>query len=146
MYQSFQLNDIDFIRTPIIKQNSTHSFYVYPIVYDYKKTGIDRDLIVEALKAEGVPISGGYVNPLYLEPLYQNKIAYGEKGCPFTCKYYDKEVDYSKGLCENAESLHEKELLLFPICSYNFSESDIEIIGKAFIKVFNNIYELNKNE
>ena len=64
--------------------------------------GISRDKFITAVKAEleavegreteGVPIGQGYVKPLYLIPMFQNKIAYNSKGFAFK-----DEVSYEKG-------------------------------------------------
>ena len=55
----------------------------------------------------------GYCKPLYLQPIFQNKIAYGSKGFPWN--YAEKEngtvYNYSKGICPNVENLHDNALL-----------------------------------
>ena len=52
---------------------------MFPMILDYKKIGVSRNKIVEALEAEGIEgLAQGYVN-LHRLPVYQNKIAYGSK-------------------------------------------------------------------
>ena len=75
---------------PQIDQADKHVYFVYPMRIIVGIAGISRDIIVKALQAEGIPFGGGYVKPIYLEPIYQKKIAYGKNGCPFSCKFFEK--------------------------------------------------------
>lgn len=134
------LTDIDLLIKPYAEKGSTHVYYTYPLRYVGKKIG--RDMIVEALRAEGVPISAGYVKPLYLQPLYRQHIVYGNKGCPFTCSFYRGKIKYEKGICPVAERVNDKELLLIDICKHDLNRPDISAIGGAFHKVFDNLEQL----
>ncbi len=119
-----------------------HVYFVYPIRVEEDTVGISRDIFVKALQAEGIPFGGGYVKPIYLEPLYQKKTAYGKDGCPFTCGFYKGEENYNKGICPVAEAMHESDLMLTPVCRYPHSMDDIDDVVNAFEKVFENIDEL----
>ena len=68
-----------------------HVYYVLAFTYREEETGIPRDLFVEALNAEGIPFGGGYVRPLYLNPIYQERK-------PFVYRYFGKAVSYEKGI------------------------------------------------
>jgi len=111
-----------------------HAYYVYALLFDEKKIGIPRDKFCDALNAEGIPIGAGYVKPLYLNPLYQEKRAYA-------FKHYNGKVNYQKGICPVAESLYENELVLTMICRPPATLADIDDIVKAIKKVIE-----NKNE
>ena len=127
---------------PQIDQTDKHVYFVYPMRIKVGIAGISRDIIVKALQAEGIPFGGGYVKPIYLEPLYQKRIAYGKDGCPFTCGLYKGEVNYKKGICPVSERLYEKELFLTSVCKYPHTEDDMDDVVKAFEKVFDNLKEL----
>jgi dTDP-4-amino-4,6-dideoxygalactose transaminase len=127
------------IRLPVKKESCEHSYYVYPIVYQQEPGMPHRDRVVAALKAEGVPVFAGYVAPLYLQPMYQSRIAYGDKGCPFTCPFYKGSVCYDEGICPVTEALHRDTLFYIPLCSYDFADSDIDDISSAFEKVFSRL-------
>ncbi|MDH4199591.1 MAG: DegT/DnrJ/EryC1/StrS family aminotransferase, partial [Spirochaetia bacterium] len=72
------------LRPPVIKPDCTHAYYVYPMVLDVDALGVSRDRICEALIAEGIEgLSPRYIN-LHLLPMYQQKMAYGSKGFPWT--------------------------------------------------------------
>ena len=68
------LNKLKGIRLPKIKKSFENSFYVYPIIIDYKKLKKSKNFIFNALKAEGVPaLMKQYIN-LHLLPVYQKKL------------------------------------------------------------------------
>ena len=119
-----------------------HVYFTYPIRFEEKEVGIPRDLFVKALKAEGIPFGAGYVRPIYLEPLYQKKIAYGKKGCPFTCAFYGRDRVYKEGDCPVCETMHNEKLMLTAVCRYPHTKEDIDDVVKAFKKIFENCEEL----
>ncbi len=124
------------ITPPSLKPGLKHGYYGYPVRYDAKVVGINRDLFVAALRAEGVPAKSGYVEPIYLQPLYQQRIAYGTKGCPFTCSFNkDIKVSYAKGLCPVAERMQDEELIGGAAVHKGVLKSDLDDIVNAYEKV-----------
>ncbi|MBI4383900.1 MAG: DegT/DnrJ/EryC1/StrS family aminotransferase [Nitrospinae bacterium] len=130
-----RLSDIEGLQTPVVRPGCRHVYYVYAMKYRPHRA-VPRNLVVKALQAEGVPLGAGYVKPLYLQPIYQKRIGYGEKGCPFTCAFHDGKLNYEKGLCPAAERMHEEDLFLFEPCKHELSEGDLDAISEAFHKVF----------
>jgi perosamine synthetase len=125
------------------ESGSTHGYYMYPIRFDEQALGIPRSTFMKAVNAElpkpkywnTTPLYlEGYVKPLYLNPIYQKKIAIGSKGFPFNANP-GVTYDYPKGLCPVAERLHEKELLLCPLLHEAMSEADIGDFADAVEKV-----------
>jgi len=112
-----------------------HVYYVFALSYDENKIGIKRDLFCEALRAEGIPFFGGYVKPLYLNPLYVERKA-------FAFKHYTGRAKYEKGICPIAERLHERQLILTPVCRMPATIDDMDDISDAFKKIFENKEEL----
>lgn len=130
------------LRTPIIKRECTHVYYDYPLVLDIDSLGISRARLIEALEAEGVVgLGAGYVN-VHLLPLYQNKVAYGSKGFPWSSDICKREVSYEKGICPIAEELHDSTFLSFAICIHEMTEEDVKLIIAAFKKVWSQMDEL----
>jgi len=123
------------LRTPIVQPNCTHVYYYYPIVLDVNEIGVSRDVIYAALREEGVPISDKYQN-LHLLPVFQQKIAYGSKGFPWTSDICKRDVDYRKGICPVAEELNDSTYLGLGMCVYDFTNDDIDLIITAFKKVW----------
>jgi len=140
------LTQFDFIQTTTLN-NRTHSYYTQAFRFDENKAGISRDKFIEAVKAElmpvnkreneGVPISCGYVKPIYLLSMFQEKIAYNTQGFAFK-----DEIKYNKGLCPNVEDLHYKELFAHDLTRSPLSINDVNDVINAYVKVAKNIEEL----
>lgn len=136
------LNGLSGLRTPLIKQDCTHAYYVYPMVLDIDQLGVSRERICAALEAEGVAgLAAGYAN-VHLLPIYQQKIAYGSAGFPWTSDICKRDVSYAKGICPVAEELHEKTFLGFAMCLNELEDEDVDLIVAAFRKVWGNISSL----
>ncbi|MBN1353737.1 MAG: DegT/DnrJ/EryC1/StrS family aminotransferase [Candidatus Omnitrophica bacterium] len=143
-YLTEKLSKFEGLTLPAEESGTKHVYFVYPIRIKESEARIPRDVFVKALNAEGIPCAAGYVRPIYLEPLYQKKIAYGRKGCPFTCGFYKGNAVYSKGICPVAEKMHRKELVIIPVCRYPETPRDMDDVVKAFQKIFNNRDKLRK--
>ncbi len=140
------LTKFDFIETTTLN-NRTHSYYIQAFRFDEKKAGISRDTFINAVKSElmpvekreneGVPIYVGYVRPLYLLPIFQEKMAYNTKGFAFK-----DEINYQKGLCPNVEELHYKELFSHDLTRSPLTINDVQDVIDAYTKVANNLQEL----
>jgi len=112
-----------------------HVYYVYAFSYDEKIIGVSREKFCEAMNAEGIPTYGGYVKPLYLNPLYLEKRA-------FAFKHYNGNVKYEKGICPTVEYLHDKALIFFPVCRPPAKIEDMNDIITAIKKILENKNEL----
>lgn len=108
-----------------------HVYYVYSFTFDEKIVGISRDKFCEAMQAEGIPFFGGYVKPLYLNPLYQEKLA-------FAFKHHKGNTNYSRGSCPITEDLFENKLIMTPICRHPSTIKDMDDILHAISKVLEN--------
>lgn len=117
-----------------IRAKCRHTFYTLPIKIDKNKLGVNREPFAKALRSEGLPISEGYVKPLYKLPIFQKKICYGDKGYPFNLT----KINYKKIKLPIVEKMHYKELLYFGICSFNLNKKDISNIIDIFKKVHDN--------
>jgi dTDP-4-amino-4,6-dideoxygalactose transaminase len=92
---------------------------------------MSRETFCSALGAEGFPVFGGYVPPLYRLPLFRRRKAMGRDGFPFTLT----NRTYPDGLCPVTERLHERELWLFEICAYEPSDAQVDQLVAAVHKV-----------
>jgi len=130
------------LRTPLIKPDCTHAYYVYPIILDVDQLGVSREKIHAALEAEGVTgLAAGYVN-VHLLPMYQKKIAYGSNGFPWSSDICKRDVSYTKGICPVAEEFHDKTFLEFEMCLHELEDDDVDMIVVAFRKVWQQFEEL----
>ncbi len=133
-----QLAEFDFLTPPETARGCTHVYYLYAMKYDETKMGIPREIFARALREEGVQVTEGYVRPIYLEPIYQKRSAYGTKGYPFRDDAREGGVSYAKGTCPVVERLWEKDLLLTNICRYPNTEREIDQFVLAVEKVRKN--------
>ncbi len=141
---------------PKVAPGATHAYYVHALTYDRRETGVSRDLVVRALKAElphtrlreteGTLIGQGYIKPLYLQPLYQKMIGYGTLQCPFKCPHYTGTPDYSRGSCPEAERAHFETLISHELMRPGMSREDLDHVVAAFAKVWDALPELRSHE
>lgn len=129
------LSNLRGLRPPVVRPDCTHVYYTYPILLDTAALGVSSQQLHEALRAEGVPVGKQYQN-LHLLPMYQQKIAYGSHGFPWTSDICRREVDYSKGICPVAEGLNESGFLILGMCAFDYTDADIDLLIEAFRKVW----------
>jgi dTDP-4-amino-4,6-dideoxygalactose transaminase len=95
---------------------------------------------IKLRETEGIKIGCGYVKPLYLQPMFQKKIAYGSKGFPWSMS--GRQYDYSLGICPIAEDLHFKRLMIHEYMRPGMSTADLDDVINAFCKVWENRHEI----
>jgi len=106
------IGDIPGLMEPYTRELCRHVFYAIPyLLLDQEK--YTRFQFVEALRAEGVPLAEGYVQPLYHLPAF--------------AKY--------KRDCSVAEDLYSNQLFYFENCAYSPTPEQVKQIGNAFQKV-----------
>lgn len=147
-YLNEQLAQIPCILPTKIREGAKHAFYVHPLQFDAEIAGMHRNCFIDAVKAELPPtllreestvlLSYGYVKPLYLQPLYQERIAFGRDGYPFTLS----NVTYPQGLCPITEEMHYHRLVTHEFMRPGMTQSDMEDVVRAFQKVWDNKAEL----
>ena len=145
-YLNKKLSNIPCLKVPKIRDGCAHASYVHAIRFDAVVAGVTRERFVEAVKAElmpselrereGINMGCGYVKPIYLEPIYQKQIGYGDKGCPFKCPWYDGSPEYSKGICPVTERMHYQELLTHELMRPPMTTADLDDVVQAFQKVW----------
>jgi dTDP-4-amino-4,6-dideoxygalactose transaminase len=141
-YLTERLGGLPGLTPPAVRPGVRHGWYLYTLRYDEAQTGVPRARLAAALKAEGVPIFEGYVEPIYLQPMYQRQTLYGEVGCPFRCPHYQGEVNYGRGLCPVTERLHFREVLFTNVCHAGVTRADLDDFAAAFRKVYQHHEEL----
>jgi len=155
-YLESRLAGLPGLSLPKVAEGATHAYYVHALGYDRAVTGVSRDLVVRALKAElphttlreteGTLIGQGYIRPLYLQPIYQKMIGYGSVQCPFKCPHYGGEPDYARGLCPNAERAHYETLISHELMRPGMTRRDLDDVADAFAKVWEAMPELRSHE
>jgi len=121
-----------------------HSFYLYILRYDPAAfAGVPRTRFVEALSAEGIPAATGYTFPVYANPMFASQNFHG-KGCPITCPYYGKQVDYAAfaAACPVTERACYEESIWLEHRLFLGERKDMDDIVEAIAKVKANIGSL----
>ena len=127
------------LKTPVVRDNCTHVYYIYPLILDIDRIGVSRTKIIEALEAEGLMgLAAGYSN-VHLLPMYQQKIAYGSSGFPWSSDICRREVSYAKGICPVAEKMNDSTYIGFAMCMHQLGDKELDSISLAFRKVWANL-------
>jgi dTDP-4-amino-4,6-dideoxygalactose transaminase len=153
-YLSNKLSGIPCLETAKVRPDSEHAYYMHAIKYNQEIAGMHRNRFVEAVKAElmpielreteGVKVGGGYVEPIYLQPIFQNRIAYGKEGCPWSCEKYSGRPNYSKGSCPVVEKMYYDVLITHELMRPPMRKEDLNDVANAFSKVWENREELGR--
>jgi len=148
-YLDKRLSDIPGLSIQKIEDDSSHAYYMYPILFDESMLGVSRSTFVKAVNAElpeakywdTTPLAEGYVKPLYWNDVYQKQIALGKNGFPFS---FNKDVTYcyDKGICPVVERLYAKELMISPLVREGMELADIKAFADAIEKVVDNVRDL----
>lgn len=136
------LAGVDCLTRPVERCGCRHVYYLHALTYDAEAAGLGRDVFVRALVAEGFPVNSGYIRPVYLEPLYQRRLCYGNLGCPFTCSLSQGVPDYAPGLCPTAEEMYFRRLLVHKMCMYPNTFEDIDSFVDAIKNILDHANEL----
>jgi dTDP-4-amino-4,6-dideoxygalactose transaminase len=137
------LTRIPCLTLPAVRAGAKHVYYVHACLYDKQTAAIPVRRFVEAVKAElppfalrekeGTKLGAGYVKPLYLMPLFQQKIAIGSEGWPFTLA---QERKYAKGECPVCETLYEGGLFTHEFMLPCMEKTDLDDVLEAFDKIW----------
>ncbi len=148
-YLEENLADIPFLTMPGIREGCEHSYYIHAMKYDENMTGVPREKFVAAMQAElapielregeGVKIGLGYLKPLYAQPLFRQKTAYGNTSYPFS-----QSVSYDEGICPVCEKICNSETIFHELMRPFMSREDLDDVLDAFHKVADNLDELRR--
>lgn len=141
-YLEDRFSELPHISLPYCANDQEHAYYVHALSYDEAGAAIPRQTVIDALKAElkpcqmrsheGVLIGGGYVKPLYLQQIYQQRAH----------PALQNEVSYQAGLCPVVEANHYHNLITHELMRPGLSQDDLADIADAFEKVFTQLDQL----
>lgn len=115
-----------------ITRNSYHVF-----IFKYKSEnckGLDRELFLKAMNAEGIPCTPGYIC-LYKQLLFN---------LPQFKRNTGSNINYGELYLENAERVCEKEGIFITQNILLADKKDMDLIAQAIIKVYENADDLLK--
>lgn len=117
-----------------------HSYHLFLLRIDSGVFGASRAIILKALQAEGIPVSGGYALPLYRQPLFLNK-AFG----PYLAQASTR-LDFTKVNCPNCETICAQQGAWLEQSLFLGTQSDMDDIARAFEKVYEHCGALEKHD
>ena len=151
-YLTKKLAKIPCLEVAKVRPDCQHVFYMHALKFNREVAGVSREKFVEAVKAElsvtklreteGVKVGYGYVKPIYLQPMFQERIAFGNAGYPWTGGSWKGTVSYQKGICPVVEKMHEELLITHDLIKAGFTKKDLDDVAEAFTKVWENRAEL----
>ena len=148
-YLTEELGKIEGLIPPYVPPDRTHVYYKYrlrfdPEVLNLKITAVQfRDRLLRALLAEGVEATLWHTEPMPAFPVFKTLNGYG-KGCPWSCPFYGKEIEYRKEDFPEAVRALETSLIVNTE-PYHICVQDLKVQAayvEAFRKVFDNLDEL----
>jgi len=110
------------------KGETLHSYHIYIFRYDKTKfNNLPKAEFSKMLAAEGVPCFMGYPQPLYKQPLFQEK--------NFMCYAIPESVDYGKVSCPVTEkACYEEAVWIFQNTMLG-TKDDMEKFAEAILKI-----------
>lgn len=152
-YIADRLAAIPAITAPVTRAGCKHVYYMDAYKFDEGIAGVSRDNFIKAVQAElpvfegreaeGVRINYGYVKPIYLQPIFQEKTAYGSNHFPFN---NPERMDrtYNRGDCPVCERMYENELFTHEMMLPSMTKNDMDDVIQAFYKVWENCETINE--
>ena len=141
---SDSLINFEGLQIPYIDEGNSHVYYVYGISIDTESLGLSRQIIRDALVAEGVPaLMSGYQN-IHSLPLFKKQLTYRSNPLPYSLISRKRLEEISHYELKVAEDLHLNNFLGINWCAKKLDSEDVKLIGKAFEKVWANLDILRK--
>lgn len=125
------IRDIDGVIPAPVTPGSEHGYWLYPL----RVTKVSAARFAEALSAEGIGASAGYIGkPIFLcaESLAEWK-TYGDSHFPFDSTYVNRKIEYNEDLCPRTQELLDQLVIIS--FNENFADEDIDDIAGAIRKV-----------
>ena len=127
-YLTQGVSELDTVLSPTPETpESEHAFYCYYVTLQLERLSCDRDEFVRALQAEGVRAARGTSAELYLEPVYRQRVGYGDTPFPFAT------ADYAGVECPHARDIGRRSFRLevYP----TLRQEDLDDVLEAVRKV-----------
>ena len=131
------LEGLNGLKMPKISNGCSHVYYVFGLILTEESIIKKRQLILDALKAEGVPALYAGYSVIHLNSIFKNRIAYGSKGFPWKgIEYKESSVLYEPNSCPIAERLHNHTFIGIGLCHHFYTDIEIDLMIDCFHKVW----------
>lgn len=138
-YLNIRLANLPGLITPKVYEGNTHVYYTYALQIDRNIIKESKFEIIDRLTKAGVPNISGKYPVIYLLPIFQNKIAFGNLGFPWNYNNKINKVSYEKGICPVAEDLLENTHFQFYINEFDLNDNNLDFIASKFEEVWQNL-------
>lgn len=129
-YLTEQIKDLPGIHAHKITEGGESSYWFYMMRLDEERLSCSRAEFSQALAAEGIPNSAGYIpDVVYMQNLFQKRQAYVGSNYPFELS----DASYERGLCPTAEKILQTAIRLN--VNEFFTDQDMEETAEAIRKV-----------
>lgn len=125
---------------PYIPDEVSYVPHVAGFLLEPDIAGMDRDIFLASVRAEGIPMGSGYTRLMYENPLFLRRNAYGSEGYPWT--YHSSPVTYQHGQCPIAESLIYRKFLWMYHIAHPSTEKDMQDVATGILKVLDHAKEI----
>ncbi len=107
MHLAAAIDDVKWLQPRRIREGCGNSPYIFSFLWRGDEYGLDLNTFQQALFETGHNWNIGFTQvPAYKYKLFQQPMAYQNKGCPLkNCPYYEGDYEYRDGLCPNAEAI-----------------------------------------
>jgi perosamine synthetase len=119
---------------PAAEEGADVVCHILKWLYQPRPGDPDRDKLIAAMRAEGIPLVGGYARLLHELPIYSRRIAFGANGAPFTPPYHPGPLRYGTGACPRSEEINRKFVWFAHVHPPN-TRSDMDDVANALAKV-----------
>jgi dTDP-4-amino-4,6-dideoxygalactose transaminase len=143
-----RLAELPGVRPPVVPEDRTHVYHHFRVALDPAEAGVDlpkgvfRQAVMNALTAEGVPVSTYQTRPLPAQKLFQDKVGYG-RGCPWTCGFAGPVEYRAEDYPQTLEVIRSTLLLGKRLAMASLRDkSSVEKYADAFHKVMSHPDEL----
>ena len=110
---------------PEVPKNIKHDYYILGMLYEKKETGVSRELIAKALRAEGVSFLDEKYSDVHQLPAFSN---------------------YRRGDMKVTEAYNSEKFLGLYLCGNAFDEDTIVSVIHSFDKVWWHLEQLREYE
>jgi len=143
---SQHLAEIPGVKPPVVHEGGDHVYHLYPMSYCAAEMGgVPRELYIEALQAEGVPVTAYVRTPIYLRRRYQEREYFWGGGLPW--RLGKRDITYKKGDCPVAEArCAEEEMHIGSVGWYLDCTVLVDQYASAFRKLAENVGELKAQD
>ena len=129
LYLNSLLEEIDGIQ-PLSRGHgeTLHTYHIYIFKYDKSQfNNLSKKEFADMLAAEGVPSFMGYPEPLYKQPLFQEK--------NFMCYAIPDDVDYTSVHCPETEKACYQDAVWIMQNTMLGTKEDMDLIASAILKI-----------